>query len=324
MNTALALADILSQGAYYVSHLDLRQNPLGNEGMKILSLAIPKSNSLVHLDVRSTAFAKEGAHHLFKALSNNQTVTCLLLGNIKGMHRNFISGDAMCGISEYLSKSMQLTFLDLKDAYIGDDGFPYLLPGLIKSKSISIVNLSSNNLTGLSSPDLVEVISRTRIAKLDLSHNPLGVLFIAEFYEATLELKYPLTSISLSSCGFSKLRLAKLFAALQKGCYLQHLELSCVKYRSAEVKHLECYLVNAAALKSFGCVNCELGDEGVSCIAEAYSKVCLLDSLNLSMNLITDKGAVFLATKLLRTEKFTLKSLNLSQNRIEVLLGKFV
>eukprot|EP00826_Nyctotherus_ovalis_P013787 TRINITY_DN13779_c0_g2_i1.p1 TRINITY_DN13779_c0_g2~~TRINITY_DN13779_c0_g2_i1.p1 ORF type:complete len:241 (-),score=37.33 TRINITY_DN13779_c0_g2_i1:305-1027(-) len=234
------------------------------------------------------------------------------------MHRNFISGNAMCGISEYLSKTMQLTFLDLKDAYIGDDGFPYLLPGLMKSKSISIVNLSSNNLTGLSSPDLIEVITKTHIAKFDLSFNQLGALFIAEFYEATLELKYPLTSISLSSCGFSKLRLSKLFAALQKGCYLQHLELSSVRYKGAEVKHLEYYLGSAAALRSFSCVNCEFGDEGVSCIAEACSKICLLEFLNLSMNLITDEGAVFLAGKLLRTEKFALKSLNLSQNRIEV------
>jgi len=305
-----------------VSHLDLRQNPLGDEGIKIFSKALPKSNSLIHLDIRSTALTKEGIQYLYKGLLLNQTVTCLLLGNVRGMYKNYIAGDAMCGIDEYLKKSMQLNFLDLNGAHIGDNGLPYLLSGLLKSQSLCMLNLSSNNLTGLSSANLVDIITKTHVTKLDLSYNSLGTAFIDEFYGNTLYYKYPLTALSLSSCGFSNLKLGKLFQALRRGAYLRQLEINNTKYKITELIHLRSYLSNATTLRSFSSSNCEFGDEGAIHIAEAYIKDWTLNELNLSNNLITDRGAIIFANNLALTETFNLKSLDLSHNRIEVFFIK--
>jgi Ran GTPase-activating protein (RanGAP) involved in mRNA processing and transport len=304
----------------YVASLDLKRNPLGNKGVIILSDGIAKSKSLIHLDLRSTAFAREGAHYLFKALNKNQTVTCLSIGNIKGLHNNFMSGKAMQGIQDYLKKSLQLTFLDLKGASIGNDGLTYLLAGLKYSRSVKDVNLCFNNLGSNGSSTVVDLILKTYIKRLNLSENPLGRQFVSEFFKKSQDQEFYMTHLSLSSCELGSPGLGELFAALRRGLYLSHLKLDAIRYDDFELRHLGWFIANCLTLKSFSTANCMFADEGIRAIAESFVDFSTMESINLSHNKITSSGLQSTLDKLAEKCGRHLKSLDLSENFIDVFL----
>eukprot|EP00826_Nyctotherus_ovalis_P019413 TRINITY_DN15987_c0_g2_i1.p1 TRINITY_DN15987_c0_g2~~TRINITY_DN15987_c0_g2_i1.p1 ORF type:complete len:313 (+),score=64.94 TRINITY_DN15987_c0_g2_i1:561-1499(+) len=306
----------MSKNQYYVSAVDLKRNPIGNEGVAALTNGIAKTNSLIHLDLRSIAFTKEGAQHLFKALIKNRTVTCLRIGNIKGLHSNFMSGKAMQGITDYLKQSLQLTFLDLKGASIGNDGLTFLLAGLKVSRSVKDVNLCFNNLTGTST--VVDLILKTYIKRLTLDENPLGRHFVAEFYRASQDQEFYLSHLSLSACELRSPGLGELFASLRKGLYLTHLRLDAAGYDDFELRHLGWFLMNCATIKEFSTASCMFGDEGMGVVAEAFTEHSYIESLNLCHNKITSEGLQLTLDKLAEKCGKSLKSLNLSHNFINV------
>lgn len=306
----------MSKNLHYVSAVDLKRNPIGNEGVAALANGIAKTNSLIHLDLRSTAFTKEGAQHLFKALTRNKTVTCLRVGNIKGLHSNFMSGKAMQGIVDYLKQSLQLTFLDLKGASIGNDGLTFLLAGLKMSRSVKDVNLCFNNLTGTST--VADLILKTYIKRLTLDENPLGRQFVGEFFRGSQDQEFYLSHLSLGACELRSPGLAELFAALRKGLYLSHLKLDTVGYDEFELRHLGWFLMNCVTLKEFSTANCMFGDEGMRVVAEAFTEHSCIESLNLCHNKITSEGLQLTLDSLAEKCGKSLKSLNLSHNFINV------
>ena len=318
MQVASEAASIIVKN--YVSSLDLKINPLGNKGIIALSDGISKSKSLIHLDLRSTAFGKEGANYLFKALTKNQTVNCLSIGNFKGLHSNFMSGKSMCGIEDYLKKSLQITFLDLKGAGIGNDGLTYLLAGVKHSRSIKDVNLCLNNIGGSGSLIAVDLILKTYVKRINLSENPLGRQFVEEFYKRSQDQEFYMTHLSLSSCGFNSPGLNELFAALRKGVYLSHLKLDTVRYTDFEIKYLGWFIANCSTLKLLSTANCMLADEGIRMVAEGFVGSAKLESINLAHNKITSLGLQSILNKLVEKYGAYLKYIDLSQNFIDVFI----
>ena len=256
------VSDILSHNLYYISYLDLKQNPLGNEGIKILARGIMDSNSLVHLDLRSTAFRKEGADSLFKALEENETVNCLQIGNLKGLHKNMLSGKAISGIESYLKKTMVLTFLDLKNAGIGNEGLNYLLKGLKVCNSLKYLDLSLNRLEATACPLILDLLLKVRLKRLDLSQNLLGNSFLPLFSQHVKDTRFLITQLSLSSCGFSSINLGFLFDALKGGVSLEHLAIDDIRYDQDSSEKLAQFISTDSVLKSISIGNCMLGDIG--------------------------------------------------------------
>eukprot|EP00826_Nyctotherus_ovalis_P013901 TRINITY_DN13824_c0_g1_i2.p1 TRINITY_DN13824_c0_g1~~TRINITY_DN13824_c0_g1_i2.p1 ORF type:complete len:321 (+),score=67.35 TRINITY_DN13824_c0_g1_i2:1090-2052(+) len=316
----MIVSNLLCSGLYYISHLDLRQNPLGNEGIKILAKGIRQSNSLVHLDLRSTAFRKEGADHLFKALEENETVNCLQIGNLKGLHRNMLAGKAVAGIEGYLKKTSVLTFLDLKSAGIGYEGLYYLLKGFRVCSSVKFLNLALNTLETAAHPLILELILKMRLKRLDLSQNMLGNSFLAVFNQTVRDTHFVVAQLSLSCCGFSGAGMSLLFEALKRGVALEDLVIEDAKYDEESLKKLALFISSTSLLKSFSSANCSLGDTGMRVVSGGFAENYSIEAVNFSGNRITDKGVVSLCDNLLRTHSKRLKSINLSHNFIEVII----
>lgn len=318
LNTATIVSNLLCNGLYYISHLELKQNPLGNEGVKILAKGIRQSNSLVHLDLRSTAFRKEGADHLFKALEENGTVNCLQIGNLKGLHRNMLAGKAVAGIEGYLKRTSVLTFLDLKNAGIGYEGLHYLLRGLRACSSVKSLSLALNTLETSAHSLILELILRMRLRRLDLSQNMLGNSFLAAFNRKVRDTHFTLAQLSLSCCGFGSAGMTLLFEALKRGVALEDLAIEDAKYDEESLKKLALFISSTSLLKSLSSANCSLGDTGMRVVSEGFAENYSIEAINFSGNRITNKGAVSLCDNLLRTHSKRLKSINLSHNFIEV------
>lgn len=319
METSLIISNMLYNMNCYISHLDLKNNPLGNKGIRIVSKGIKESHSLVHLDVRSTAFKREGANDLFKALSENNSVICLCMGNIRGMNRNILSGKGIMGIEKYLEKTELLTFLNLEGAAIGNNGFPYLLSGIMKCKSLKVLDLGMNSLTNSISINICDLILKSNLRRLDLSQNEFGNEFITTLSSAAKDKTFYLTHLNLSSCGFSSPGIGMLFLSLASGLVLEHLLLDKIIYKEEEAKYLSTFISKNATLKSISSAGCELKDLGIKIVSEGFFTNFSLINLNFSENKLTDQGATFLAGNLEKMQWKGINYLNVSHNFIEVI-----
>jgi hypothetical protein len=171
-------------------------------------------------------------------------------------------GKAIAGIEGYLKKTVVLTFLDLKNAGIGNEGLNYLLKGLKACNSVKYLNLSLNTLEAAAYPLIVDLLLKVRLKRLDLSQNLLGNSFLPLFSQDVKDTYFLLSQLSLSSCKFSNASLSYLFDALKRGVSLEHLAIDDIKYDQDSLKKLGQFISSASVLKSISSGNSMLGDIG--------------------------------------------------------------
>ena len=147
----------------HISHIDLSQNPLGDNGAILLSECFPKSTSLVHLDLSSTHITRKGANEIFIKLSQNKSIICLLLSTSAKHIRNCFSGMAPQFLPTFLNKAENLTFLELNSVMLGDPGLNSLYQGLEKSRSIRKLYLKNNHFTEKSAKIVLLCIDRKSV-----------------------------------------------------------------------------------------------------------------------------------------------------------------
>ena len=173
INTAYALKKLLKSRVYNISYLNMGKNMLGDIGLKVIAKAVGNSKTLVHLDLCSNEIKKEGADKFFNELQQNHSLTCLYIGNAKGLHRNFLGGSALVGLGTLLEIHQQLTILDLQNAGIGDEGVAAITNGILKSKALIILNISSNAITNNSNKHLIAIMNMSGIKRFNVSKNIL-------------------------------------------------------------------------------------------------------------------------------------------------------
>ena len=105
---------------------------------------------------------------------------------------------------------------------------------------------------------------------------------------------------------------------LIKGPFLAYLELDHVRYDESELEFLGKYLSKSNILRSFSSANCMFGDSGAKEVGEALAEFCNLEYLNLSHNKITSNGVASFIRKIPKNSIRRLKSLDLSENLIDV------
>ncbi len=286
-NVAKQVARILSSDRYYVSHLDLRTNSLGDAGVKIIAPSIGGSKSLVHVDLSSNELYILGAQTLFRELRGNESITCLHVGNAKGLHRNFFGGESIAGLSEFLQQSQQLIFLDVRGAGLGNQGLECLLQGVKKARFLRVLNVAFNGITGEASKQVAELMGRTAVKRLDLSQNPLGEQFKHELNASTRTVIFLQSHLDLSSCGFTRLGTSELFDALRKDTCLLNLTLDGIHVEDEELDTISAFLSNNGGLRSFSLQSSQLGDKGARAVAEGLVDNGFLLELYLSRNKIS-------------------------------------
>ena len=76
-----------------------------------------------------------------------------------------------------LEKNKILSFLDISGNAIGKEGLSYVMQGLRENKSLISLKISKNDIPGECLNDFFRTIKYTKISELDLSGNPIGILF---------------------------------------------------------------------------------------------------------------------------------------------------
>lgn len=74
IKSAEVLCSLLMDRDFYVSHLNLRKNPFGDDGIIILMHAIKRINSIILLDLSSCNMTHVGAERILKSLCKNESI----------------------------------------------------------------------------------------------------------------------------------------------------------------------------------------------------------------------------------------------------------
>ena len=88
LKSAEILCSLIMDRDFYVSHIDLRKNPLGDDGIILLMHAIKRVNSVIYLDLSSCNMTHIGAHRVLKSLCKNESIQHLVLSNSEGQMKN--------------------------------------------------------------------------------------------------------------------------------------------------------------------------------------------------------------------------------------------
>ena len=296
---ALLLAKELSEAR--VSELDLRSNPMGDQGIEAISSLIKGNSQILKLSLDDTSITASGARLLAHALAESQ-----------------------------------LTHLDLSSNSIGNDGARALSKALVYTR-ITNLKIYGCDIDKEGAMDIIHALPKSRLMSLDLSCHELGNAICKDLGAAINNsglLKLRIEDIDINGYGL------ELLASGLKNSKLSHLNLSQnnlggagfnaainLLLRDTQITALvldECgigksgAMAIAAALPESRLVrlnlgrNC-LGNDGVKEISRVLSSSRNLQVLNLNYNMIERDGAIALASSLIGS---SLKILDLSHNRL--------
>lgn len=145
----LNISDIFK---YQLSHLDISENDLGDEGVKdLITDSLIQSKTLAFINLSSNNITKEGSKSIAKLLENNNSIVTLVISS------NQLQDDGIENICNSLEKNNSLTTLISDNNYITSKGAKFL-GKLIQNEGnlISIINLANN----LIDDECVDVISQ--------------------------------------------------------------------------------------------------------------------------------------------------------------------
>lgn len=154
--------------------MEIKENNLGEEGIKQLIVILYQSKSLVHLDITSNQISNTAASILFESLGHNESVHCLIMGNSACQSRNSIRPEGYKRCTAALIKNKTLGILNISGNLAGNQGIAHIVAGLQLNKTLQSLNISQTNLSGESVSSIIKLLKDSRIIILDVSKNNLG------------------------------------------------------------------------------------------------------------------------------------------------------
>ncbi len=159
-----------------MTHLDLRKNVLGDEGLAEIALALRCSASLVHIDLSSNDLGAKGGSQLFKALAANDSITSVDVSSHEGLHRNHLGEKGVKRLVSVLQHNKILSILNLSGNGLKMEGLAYVAEGVAGNSTLMSLKIAQNEIAG--SPQCVQhlktILIESRLIELDISDNPLG------------------------------------------------------------------------------------------------------------------------------------------------------
>ena len=328
------LAEV-SQSGGVLTHLNLYDVWIGDEGVQALAEFLETNRTLTHVNIHNARITDSGATALGKALQLNSTLTHLSLP------RNRLSGVGAKALATSLKSNSVLIFLDLSKNFCGGDSVAIALSKAVKSNCfLQYLNLSLefgsslNYLADISEyfrsldersqmigPSGGSALARAlrfncTLTYLDLSRNNINNSGAAALGEALLT-NCTLTELYLIDNNIGKVGAVALGKALESNRTLTHLNLE----ENRSIGNSGAAAI-AKALRSNNCCRltrldlsgCKISFSGVSHIADALQTNCSLTHLGWSCNEVKSSGASAFA-KALRSNH-TLTHLHLRSNSI--------
>ena len=328
------LAEV-SQSGGVLTHLNLYDVWIGDEGVQALAEFLETNRTLTHVNIHNARITDSGATALGKALQLNSTLTHLSLP------RNRLSGVGAKALATSLKSNSVLIFLDLSKNFCGGDSVAIALSKAVKSNCfLQYLNLSLefgsslNYLADISEyfrsldersqmigPSGGSALARAlrfncTLTYLDLSRNNINNSGAAALGEALLT-NCTLTELYLIDNNIGKVGAVALGKALESNRTLTHLNLE----ENRSIGNSGAAAI-AKALRSNNCCRltrldlsgCKISFSGASHIADALQTNCSLTHLGWSCNEVKSSGASAFA-KALRSNH-TLTHLHLRSNSI--------
>ena len=328
------LAEV-SQSGGVLTHLNLYDVWIGDEGVQALAEFLETNRTLTHVNIHNARITDSGATALGKALQLNSTLTHLSLP------RNRLSGVGAKALATSLKSNSVLIFLDLSKNFCGGDSVAIALSKAVKSNCfLHYLNLSLefgsslNYLADISEyfrsldersqmigPSGGSALARAlrfncTLTYLDLSRNNINNSGAAALGEALLT-NCTLTELYLIDNNIGKVGAVALGKALESNRTLTHLNLE----ENRSIGNSGAAAI-AKALRSNNCCRltrldlsgCKISFSGASHIADALQTNCSLTHLGWSCNEVKSSGASAFA-KALRSNH-TLTHLHLRNNSI--------
>ena len=328
------LAEV-SQSGGVLTHLNLYDVWIGDEGVQALAEFLETNRTLTHVNIHNARITDSGATALGKALQLNSTLTHLSLP------RNRLSGVGAKALATSLKSNSVLIFLDLSKNFCGGDSVAIALSKAVKSNCfLQYLNLSlefgsSLNYLADISEYFISLDERSQmigpsggsalaralrfnctLTYLDLSRNNINNSGAAALGEALLT-NCTLTELYLIDNNIGKVGAVALGKALESNRTLTHLNLE----ENRSIGNSGAAAI-AKALRSNSCCRltrldlsgCKISFSGASHIADALQTNCSLTHLGWSCNEVKSSGASAFA-KALRSNH-TLTHLHLRSNSI--------
>lgn len=123
-----------------ISHLQLRNCEIGNQGCTFLANCLSKNTTLTKLDLTSNKFNEKGLKEISQSIMFNK-----MLKELK-LDFNSIEDEGCFHLKDLLSKNQVLTSLSLNECSFETKGFVFLSQGLISNKSLTFLDCQENSL----------------------------------------------------------------------------------------------------------------------------------------------------------------------------------
>ena len=288
--------------------LNLSESFIGDEGANLLAQALRVNTSLSSLDLRSNSIRDEGLNSLAQALRVNTSLSSFNLSY------NFIGDEGANLLAQVLRVNAYLSSLNLSCSSIGDEGANSLSQALRVNTSLSSLNLSHSTIGEKGANSLSQALRlNTSLSSLNLSHNTIGEKG-ADSLAQVLRVNTSLSSLNLSFNSIGEKGANSLSQALRVNTSLSSLNLSFNSIGEKGANSLAQALRVNTSLSSLDLRYNSIGDEGANSLAQALRVNTSLSSLDLHYNSIGDEGANSLAQAF--RVNTSLSSFNLSYNYI--------
>ncbi|EAR96343.2 hypothetical protein TTHERM_00189120 (macronuclear) [Tetrahymena thermophila SB210] len=313
--SAYLISEILKESDHFC-RLYLDKNQVGNQGAYFLSEMLQVNSSLIHLDVSGNNIGPEGFEVLFRSLIYNCTLISLDVASKDGLNRNRIGQIGADQLEKLLRFNSSIQFLNLCGTSINNDQLKLIMKGLNDGKSLTMIDISQNDLDSNAAEIIVSNIQNSNITELYMSSNQIGDVGLSYFQDVGLHSKlYPLETLDLSQNKITTRGLAGFFQSMHKNQNLHKLILNDNNFQGIQMNKIAEFLHENTGIQHLSFERCEIQPEGVSSIAYGLEKNKNLTYLNLKENKVRNQGAKSLAEAL--SHKSHLQVLDLSLCKIE-------
>lgn len=165
--TAKKLKEVLKNNTHNLTHINLKANQIGPDGMKSIGNIIKKCPLLLHLDISCNDIKDEGVYSLTRWIG-----MCKKLKHLN-LPYNQIGSKGINRLKKKIS-ILPIEFLNISNNCLGSDGIKFLKN--FESLTIKHLNLSYNQIKPDDTNNLLLMLSQCpNITDINLSNNLIGL-----------------------------------------------------------------------------------------------------------------------------------------------------
>lgn len=288
-NDAVGLSEFLEKSSMEV--LDLKACGLGEIHASVLASVLKTEKSLREINLHDNKIESEGLKIICEALKESTTLVSLDLGSNEASDPEHVDA-----IANLIENNKTLKKLKLQYCNISDDGMRILADALKKNHTLTELNLSFNHCGQKGVEALLRMMSENDTLEiLDLSGNAAeresGSL-VADLLETNTTLR----ELKLDNNYLDSEGAIPIFNALTRNTTLQHLHLAHNNLNSASAEHIGFMLQENIGLSSLDLCGNRLfvpSDNGImeaiDLVAQGLENNTMVIELNLKKNHPIDK-----------------------------------